>query len=115
MSARGLLRAYRGTFCLLLVVASVQTLANEHAVSHIVPLAGAELLGALLLLARRLQSLGLTLLLLSFAGAQLLAGLEGAWPTRFAQYAASALLIVLLDRALAGADAAAADPAATAR
>jgi hypothetical protein len=47
-----------------------------------------------------------------------LAGLEGAWPARFAQYAASALLIVLLDRALGRADAAPrapADPEAQAR
>jgi len=29
-----------------------------------------------------------------------LAALEDSWPTRFLQYAASALLIVLLDRAL---------------
>jgi hypothetical protein len=109
---------YRRTFCLLLVIASVQTLATEHAVPHVVPLATLEILGALLLLGRRTQRAGLALLLLTFAGAQLLAALSGAWPTRFAQYAASALLIVLLDRAAAGAGAtpaAAADSGATAR
>ena len=119
MSARGLLELYRRTFCLLLIVASVQSLAAaQHAVPHLVPLAAAEILGALLLLGRRMQRVGLALLLLSLAGAQLLAGLEGAWPARFAQYAASALLIVLLDRALGRADAAPrapADPEAQAR
>lgn len=105
MSARALLELYRRAFCLLLIVASVQSLAAQHAVPHVVPLAATEILGALLLLGRRMQRVGLALLLLSFAGAQLLAGLEGAWPTRFAQYAASALLIVVLDRALGRADA----------
>ena len=83
-----------------MLVASLQTLVSEHGVPHVVPLAAAEILGALLLLWRRTQWVGLTLLLLVFAGAQLLAALEHSWPTRFLQYAASALLIVLLDRAL---------------
>ena len=118
MSARRLLAVYRVTFCLLLMVAGVQTLATRHAASHAVPLAAAEICGALLLLSRRTQKSGLALLLLTFTGAQLLEGLEGEWPTRFAQYAAGALLIVLLDRALAGAratPAVAADKGASAR
>ncbi len=106
MSARALLGLYRGTFCLLLVVACVQTLVTQQAVPHVLALASAEILGALLLLGRRTQLIGLALLLLSFVGAQVLAALQGAWPTRFAQFAASALLIVLLDRASAGARAA---------
>jgi hypothetical protein len=99
VSACGLLGLYRKAFCGLLIVASAQTLGAQHAGSHLMPLAAAEICGALLLLGRRTQNPGLALLLLSFAGAQLLAGLQGEWPTRFAQYALSALLIVLLDRA----------------
>ena len=100
MSAGRLLGAYRRLFCALILVASVQTLASGHAVPHVVPLATTEVLGALLLLARRTQWAGLALLLLVFAGAQLLAARAGDWPTRFLQYAASALLIVCMDRAL---------------
>ena len=100
MSARRLLESYRLIFAGLILVASVQTLVSEHAVPHVVPLAATEVLGALLLCARRTQWVGLALLLLVFAGAQLLAALAGDWPTRFLQYAASALLIVLMDRAL---------------
>jgi hypothetical protein len=100
MSARGLLCAYRLLFCGLITVASVQTLAREHALPHVAALAATEILAALLLLLRRTQWLGLALLLLVFAGAQLLAALTGEWPTRFLQYAASALLIVLMDRTL---------------
>jgi hypothetical protein len=118
VSACGLLALYRKTFCVLLIVASVQTLTAKHPGSHVMPLAAAEICGALLLLGRRTQTPGLALLLLSFAGAQLLAGLQGEWPTRFAQYALSALLIVLLDHAFAGAratPAAAADKGLRAR
>jgi hypothetical protein len=74
----------------------VQTLVAEHQV----PLASAEIIGALLLIRRRSQWLGLALLLLVFAAAQVMAAMQAAWPTRFLQYAASALLIALMDRAL---------------
>jgi hypothetical protein len=100
VNARRLLGGYRLLFCGLIVVASVQTLAHESAVPHVAPLAAAEILGALLLLARPTQWAGLALLLLVLAIAQLLAALAGEWPTRFLQYGASALLIVLMDRAL---------------
>jgi hypothetical protein len=101
MSARSLLGAYRLCYCLLILIASIQTLAAEGAADpHVVPLATAEIAGALLLLVPRTQWLGLTLLLGVFACAQVLAALSAAWPTRFLQYAASALLIVLLDRTL---------------
>jgi hypothetical protein len=36
-----------------------------------------------------------------FASAQLMSAMHGEWPTRFLLYAASALLIVTMDRALA--------------
>jgi hypothetical protein len=100
VNAARLLAGYRVFFCLLLSIASVQTLMAEQALPHVLPLASAEILGALLLCWRRTQWFGLTMLLVVFASAQLLAASQGAWPTRFLQYAGSALLIVLLDRAL---------------
>jgi hypothetical protein len=109
---------YRLFFCALLLFASLQTLLTEGAVSHVVPLASVEFAGALLLAWRRTQELGLAVLLIVFACAQLLAAHQGAWPTRFVQYAGSALLIVLLERALRAARAmppAAGTPASTAR
>ena len=118
MSARAILGAYRLCYCLLILIASLQTLVAEGAADpHVVPLATAEIAGALLLLLPRAQWLGLTLLLGVFACAQVLAAMSAAWPTRFLQYAASALLIVLLDRALRAGRAtppAAAVPGATA-
>jgi hypothetical protein len=102
MNAVRLVGAYRLFYCLLIIVASVQTLAAEHEVAHVVALASAEIAGALLLSWRRTQWLGLTVLLLVFAGAQLMAAVAATWPTRFLQYAGSALLIVMLDRALGG-------------
>lgn len=100
MNAARLLAGYRVFFCLLLSIASAQTLMAEQDLPHVMPLASAEILGALLLCWRRTQWFGLTVLLVVFAGAQLLAASQGVWPTRFLQYAGSALLIVLLDRAL---------------
>jgi hypothetical protein len=92
--------SYRMFFCALLLLASLQTLLTERAVPHVAPLASAEIAGALLLAGRRTQELGLALLLVVFACAQLLAAHQGAWPTRFVQYAGSALVIVLLERGL---------------
>jgi hypothetical protein len=102
MNSRRVLGAYRCSFCLLILIASVQTLLAGPAAPQVVALAAVEITGALLLLWRRTQWLGLPLLLLVFASAELLAAHSGSWPTRFVQYAASALLIVLLDRSLGG-------------
>ncbi len=60
-----------------------------------------------MLMWRRTQWVGASVLLAVFAGAQVLSAVEGEYPTRFVQYAASALLIVLLERTLAQADTAA--------
>ena len=100
MSCQRILATYRVLFCLLIIVASVQTLVAEPDVPHLVPLATLEILGALLLMWRRTQWGGLALLLVVFAGAQLMSALWGSWPTRFLQYAASAVLIALMDSAL---------------
>ena len=64
-------------------------------------LAGTKIAAALILCWRRTQWLGAGLLLLVFACAQVLHAMQGEWPTRFLLYAASALLIVTMDRALA--------------
>jgi hypothetical protein len=99
MTPGGILTAYRFVFSVLIVVASMQTLLGTPA-HHVVLLAAAEVLGALLLLRRRLQWLGVSLLLSVFSCAQLISAAAGSYPTHFAQYAASALLIVSMDRVL---------------
>jgi hypothetical protein len=87
-------------FSSLIVVASVQTLLPAPA-RPIALLAAVEIAGALLLLARRTQWVGAPLLLAVFACAQVISAAAGDYPTRFAQYAASTVLIVMLDRRLA--------------
>ena len=101
MSALRTLAAYRLIFSALLIVASVQTLLAAGGHRAVVLLAATEIAGALILCWRRAQWLGAGVLLLVFACAQVLSALQGVWPTRFLLYAASALLIVTMDRALA--------------
>jgi hypothetical protein len=100
MSAARILAAYRVIFSTLIVLASVQTLIAERS-HHIVLLAAAEIAGALMLMWRRTQWVGAAALLAVFAGAQLISAIEGDYPTRFLQYAASTVLVVMMDRALA--------------
>jgi uncharacterized membrane protein YphA (DoxX/SURF4 family) len=99
MSPPRALGIYRVVFCALIVIASAQTLIAEPA-HHVIALATAEIIGALLLVWPRTQRPGAVLLLLVFAMAQVMAASEGEYPTRFLQYAASTLLIVGLSRAL---------------
>lgn len=101
MNPARILAAYRLIFVALILVASAQTLAagGVHA-SHAALLALAEIAGALALGWRRTQWIGASLLLVVFACAQVLSALEGGYPTRFLQYAASTIFIVTLDRAL---------------
>ena len=101
MSAARILAVYRLIYGALITVASVQTLLAEHGDHAVVLLAGTEIAGALLLCWRRTQWPGAGVLLVVFAGAQVLSAMQGEWPTRFLQYAASALLIVTMDRRLA--------------
>jgi len=88
-------------FSALLTVASVQTLLAARGDRAVMLLAGTEIAGALILCWRRAQWLGAGLLLIVFACAQVFSAMHGEWPTRFLLYAASALLIVTMDRALA--------------
>jgi len=110
MSAARILAAYRGIFGTLIVVASIQTLVAAPA-HHVALPAAVEIAAALMLMWRRTQWVGAAVLLLVFAGAQVLSAIEGEYPTRFLQYAASTLLIVLLDRTLWQAETAASRPA----
>ena len=102
MSAARILAAYRLIFCALIVVASLQTLA-QRLPHHAVLLAVVEIAAALMLMWRGTQWVGAAALLVVLAAAQVLSALQGEYPTRFVQYAASTLLIVLLDRRLSGA------------
>ena len=99
MSAARVLAVYRVIFCVLIVIASAQTLIAEQT-RHVTLLATAEIAGALLLLWHGTQWSGAALLLLVFAAAQAIAASEGEYPIRFLQYAASTLLIVCPSNAL---------------
>ena len=100
MSSQRILTAYRLTFISLLMVSSVQTMmaaADGGHGHHAMVLAIAEIAGAAALACPRTQLFGASLLLLLFAAAQILSAAMGEWTTRFLQYAASTLLIILLD------------------
>jgi hypothetical protein len=96
-----ILAVYRLIFSALITVSSVQTLVADPGSRAVVLLAGTEIAGALMLAWHRTQWLGAAVLLVVFACAQLLHAMQGEWPTRFLLYAASALLIVTMDRTLA--------------
>jgi len=100
MSAARILAAYRAIFGTLIVVASVQTLVAAPA-HHVVVLAAVEIAGALLLMWRKAQWVGTAALLAVFASAQVISAIEGDYPTRFLQFAASTVLVVMMDGALA--------------
>ena len=100
MSAPRLLGLYRLIFSALIALASLETLLAAGGEHGLALLAGTEIAGALLLCLRRTQWLGAALLLAVFACAQIISALQGEWPTRFLLYAASALLIVMMDRTL---------------
>ncbi len=102
MTPGRILALYRVSFATLIIVASVQALAagQEGAHHHVLPLATAEIAGALALLWQPTRIAGAGILLCVFALAQALSALGGSWPTHFLQYAASTLLVIGLERAL---------------
>jgi hypothetical protein len=101
MSPGRILALYRCAFGALIIIASLQAvIAGREAAHHILPLATAEILGALLLMWRRTQGAGACLLLGVLICAQALSVRDGKWPTHFLQYAASTILIVALDRSI---------------
>jgi hypothetical protein len=100
VTAPSILSRYRYLYCTLIVIASLQTLlAPQHAAGHAAVLAVAEIAGALLLIWRQTQWLGAWTLAVVFSYATV-AALASAWTVRFVLYAASAFLIVALDRHL---------------
>jgi len=101
VSAARILAAYRVIFSTLIVVASLQTLAG-HPAHHVVLLAAVEIAGALMLVWRTTQWVGAAVLVVVFASAQVISAVEGDYPTRFLQFAASTVFIVALDRAIGG-------------
>lgn len=103
MSAARMLAVYRAIFVTLIVVASLQALLADHGgAHHIVPLAAAEIAGAVALFWRRTQLPGACLLLAIFALVQVRSALDGRWPTQFLQYAASTVLIIAMGRVIEG-------------
>jgi len=101
MSSGRVVAIYRFAFGALIIIASLQAIiaGREHA-HHIVPLATAEIVGALMLMWRRTQEAGACLLLGVLICAQAISFLDGKWPMHFLQYAASTILIVALDRSI---------------
>jgi hypothetical protein len=93
------LALYRLSFCGLIIVASIVTLASDHA-DHAHLLAGPEIVGASLLLWRRSEIAGACILLLVFATAETFSALNGQWTTHFLHYAASVMFIVFVSRSL---------------
>ncbi|HEY1631734.1 MAG TPA: hypothetical protein VGF56_10470 [Rhizomicrobium sp.] len=99
MTPARILAVYRWVFALLIAAASAQTLLTEGGANpHIAILAPVEIAAALLLLQRRSQVAGLMLLLAVLVAAQILTAVAGQYPMHFLQYAASAVLIVWMDR-----------------
>lgn len=102
MTPMRLLLIYRWTFAGLIVIASVETLMTEGRASlPIAVLASVEIVAALLFVWRRSQVAGMIALLVAFAVAQAITMMMGQLQTHFLQYAASTVLVVSLDRALA--------------
>jgi hypothetical protein len=100
MSSERVLTIYRLTFVALIIVSSVETIMTATGRGHgyhALVLAMAEVTGATALGWRRTQLFGAGLLLFVFAAAQLFSAVMGEWTTRFLQYAASTVVIVLLD------------------
>ena len=86
----------------MIVIASARAFMLGHEGAHdIRPLVAAEIAGALMLGWRTTQLVGAGLLILIFAGAQIISVVQGSWQIHFLQYACSAICIVMLDRALA--------------
>lgn len=100
MNSGRVLTLYRLTFASLITISSVQTIVSANGTDHghhALILATAEIAGAAALTWNRTEIFGAGLLLLVFATAQVISAAKGDWSTRFLQYAASTLVIVLLD------------------
>lgn len=101
MPSDKILRTYRVLFVAVIVGLSVETITHAKRVSdHHFWLAAIEIVGCLLFLARRTQVAGLALLLATFSVAAIHDAVTGNVPFSLVLFGASAVTIVLLDRAI---------------
>lgn len=102
MTARAALAWYRAVYALSIAYLSVETMLGAHGVrDHHLWIGGIEALAALLLLVRRVQVPALAALLAIYALVAVVNIASGHVPAYLVIYAASALLIVQLDRGVA--------------
>lgn len=101
MPSEKILRVYRVLFVAVIIGLSVQTMtrANEFSDHHFW-LAAIEIVACLLFLVRRTQIAGVTLLLAVFSVAAIHDIATGYVPFSLVLFGASAVTIVLLDRAI---------------
>ncbi len=101
MPSDKILRVYRVLFIAVIVGLSVQTMMRAKQFSdHHFWLAAIEIMGCLLFLVRRTQTAGLALLLATFSVAAIHDIATGSLPFSLVLFGASAVTIVLLDRAI---------------
>jgi hypothetical protein len=90
---------YRIVYVGCITVLSIETMTHAKSMTdHHFWLGGIEVIGALLLLVRRTQLTGLVILSLVYAGAAVHTLLTGGVPAGLALFAASAWIIVFVDR-----------------
>jgi hypothetical protein len=103
MNGRRALATYRAIYAACIIALSVRTASGATGLSdHHFWLAGIEIVGALLLVWRRAQRIGLAVLLVVYAIAAGHDLLTGGIPIALVLFGASAAAIVQLDRGLAG-------------
>jgi hypothetical protein len=101
MASSKILSAYRATFVAIIIALSVQTMTYAKQFSdHHFWLAAIEIAACLLFLIRRTQIAGLALLLAVFSGAAIHDIVTGHIPFSLVLFGATAVTIVLLDRAI---------------
>lgn len=101
MPSDKILRTYRVLFVAMIIGLSVETMMHAKRFSdHHFWLAAIEIVGCLLFLVRRTQVAGLSLLLATFSVAAIHDVASGYVPFALVLFGASAVTIVLLDRAI---------------
>ena len=95
MTATRLVQAYRFVFAGLILVASIETMVNEHDAAL---LAAIEMAGVLLFAWRRTEIAGAAVLVAVFTLAEAMTIAHGQWPVHLLQYTAAAVFIVLFER-----------------
>jgi len=101
MRTERILGVYRAIFVAVIVALSIQTMTYAKGLAdHHFWLAAIEIVASLLLLVRRTQRVGLSLLLAVFSVAIVLNLVSGGLPFGLVLFGASAVTIVLLDGAI---------------